>query len=606
MKRLIRDVSRWNLYLGRESLSKPYARSSDGAEQRLADEVFDRLYAGEAEDLPVDRQDATHGGWARDFHAACEAFPAFKALAQSTRGDVLAAASATDAVIKQVRAAMEAAAEEAEKQAEQRREEKQEQGEQEEQGDDQDQDGDDQDGEQGESGDEDGEGEGEGEGEQGDASEQGEAEGQGGESEQEGEGSKGEGQGQGQGGEQAEGQGSGQGESEEQGEASEQESQGGGAGQGQGSEQGQGRIQGGAPKLGDRKVDTAKLKAALAKAVEAAQEAVEETRDQLEGVEGVGLGAGRNGVPNFKALAQLSERLKNDEVLKKIAKLAGKFRRIAAEKRKAKAHHGTDAVADVEAGAEVARLIPSELLKLADPELANVLARDLAERQAMQYRVEGETEKGRGPLLVLLDKSGSMKEEGRREWSAAVALALLDTAREERRPFILNNFKWRVSYRETVLPGEMMSEQGLLEEPSSGTSIDCAVADALNQIEEARRQKTAFGKADVILITDGEDDAGNAAQLRARAQELGVNIFGIGIGIPAEALLPWCDRIRAVEAKHTRGGELPEELAQSLFGDEVVTETQRQIEALTADERNDRAMAAKLRHADELKQIRGY
>ena len=54
----------------------------------------------------------------------------------------------------------------------------------------------------------------------------------------------------------------------------------------------------------------------------------------------------------------------------------------------------------------------------------------------MQYLLSGNEPLGKGPLVVLLDKSGSM--DGPRDiWATALSLALLDQAHRERRPFAL-------------------------------------------------------------------------------------------------------------------------------------------------------------------------
>ena len=42
---------------------------------------------------------------------------------------------------------------------------------------------------------------------------------------------------------------------------------------------------------------------------------------------------------------------------------AGRFKRIAAAKRRSKVRHGADEIADIEQGADLGRLLPSELAK---------------------------------------------------------------------------------------------------------------------------------------------------------------------------------------------------------------------------------------------------
>ena len=52
MRRIIFDVPLWSLYLHRAARGLPRADPSDPGERALEDELFERLYAGEAEPMP--------------------------------------------------------------------------------------------------------------------------------------------------------------------------------------------------------------------------------------------------------------------------------------------------------------------------------------------------------------------------------------------------------------------------------------------------------------------------------------------------------------------------------------------------------------------------
>jgi hypothetical protein len=114
--------------------------------------------------------------------------------------------------------------------------------------------------------------------------------------------------------------------------------------------------------------------------------------------------------------------------------------------------HGADEITDVEQGADLARALPAELAKLCPPRHRLDFMRSFLERQVLQYQLSGNETLGRGPLVLLLDKSASM--EGTKDiWSTALALALLEHAHAERRPFVLVDFNSRVTYEATVEPG---------------------------------------------------------------------------------------------------------------------------------------------------------
>jgi hypothetical protein len=123
-----------------------------------------------------------------------------------------------------------------------------------------------------------------------------------------------------------------------------------------------------------------------------ASAAIDELRDGLDGLEHVAFGraAGTGsitGAPSpMPAAIGLARRLRDDARLRRIALLAGRFRRIAARKRRERIRHGADEIADVELGAELGRILPAELARLVNPRLRLSMLRDLSERRCLQYR----------------------------------------------------------------------------------------------------------------------------------------------------------------------------------------------------------------------------
>jgi Mg-chelatase subunit ChlD len=297
------------------------------------------------------------------------------------------------------------------------------------------------------------------------------------------------------------------------------------------------------------------LRRPLGAACARASRAVEELRDATEGLAQVEFTGGhapgtgtQNGVPGERPeIRPLAARLKNDERLRRIATLAGRFKRIAANKRRQRVKHGADEITDVEQGSDLARALPSELSKLSHRLLRLDFMRSMLERQVLQYQLSGTATLGKGPLVVVLDKSGSM--DGPRDiWATALALALLDHARRERRMYALLGFDYRVKFEAVVKPGEPLPEEGLFVGCAGGTEISAALARGLEII---CGHPGALRKADLVLVTDGGSDPGSAPKVREEAAELGVTILGLGIGVEREWLLPWCDEVQAVTSLST-------------------------------------------------------
>src|SRR5919197_4249907 len=113
------------------------------------------------------------------------------------------------------------------------------------------------------------------------------------------------------------------------------------------------------------------LRRPLVPACSAASRAVEELRDATEGIAGVGFAPGTStehgSAGDGSRALPLAARLRADARLRRIALLAGRMKRIAASKRRARLRHGADEVTDIPQGADLARALPVELARLTDP-----------------------------------------------------------------------------------------------------------------------------------------------------------------------------------------------------------------------------------------------
>jgi uncharacterized protein with von Willebrand factor type A (vWA) domain len=97
------------------------------------------------------------------------------------------------------------------------------------------------------------------------------------------------------------------------------------------------------------------------------------------------------------------------------------------------------------------------------------------EKQALGYEMIGREPLGRGPVIVLLDESSSMRDASKDIWSKAVALALLSTATKEKRNFHLVAFSARLRRDVSLEPGKTTLEDiaKALDYPcAGGTDFD--------------------------------------------------------------------------------------------------------------------------------------
>lgn len=287
---------------------------------------------------------------------------------------------------------------------------------------------------------------------------------------------------------------------------------------------------------------------AVAQAVQAAAEDLQE-QQQLAGAYGVDPGQLRS-MP-FEERRRLMEQLDSTK-LRKLAALVGAFRRFGDAERRRKVKHAPSEISDVEIGNDLHRLIPEELVRMAIPELEDLFWLGYAQKELMQWEVEGTENLGQGPIIVVCDESGSMNDQlnaaGTREmWSKALSLALSDQAARGKRDFIYIGFSSHGQVWEKHFPGGRADIADVVEFVShffgGGTSYEAPLARA----QEIVREYGAAGKAkpDVVFITDDDcriSDRFVEGWQTTRA-ELDMTCYGIQIGSSrtANAMPRLCD-----------------------------------------------------------------
>jgi uncharacterized protein with von Willebrand factor type A (vWA) domain len=267
-------------------------------------------------------------------------------------------------------------------------------------------------------------------------------------------------------------------------------------------------------------MDATVIRNALRAACEAATEEIEATNKAINAFSyGTQPGAPVN-LP-MDARRKLAELIRNDETLLEIARKLGRLRRIADNKQHTKTDKARDEVHDVEQGADLDRLLPSEAMQLAgdDEALAANAFSKYTERRLLQYALRGKDKEGQGPIISILDESGSMSGDPD-FWQKACCLALMDVAIRQKR-------SWAAVHHDSTVHRIDVYEKGeayLMEYPhgsgsptirqkasvtellldtcthftGGGTSFDRPLNAAVQVIE-----REEFNRADIIMITDG-------------------------------------------------------------------------------------------------------
>jgi uncharacterized protein with von Willebrand factor type A (vWA) domain len=284
-------------------------------------------------------------------------------------------------------------------------------------------------------------------------------------------------------------------------------------------------------------LDPVQIRQAVRQACEKAQQEIGDAEQQCEAF----AYGSQPGAPalrgNVQAKRELSETIRRSHKLQTIAKLAGRMRRVAAEKQRAKVSDSRSEVSNVEQGADLDRLLPSELIDLLDDGDREALFYSrLLERKLLQYKLTGKEKEGRGPIVICCDESGSM--DGDPEcWSKAVALALLDIAQRQKRSWAFIHFNKVVARKDVIKAGKVESKalmDCMAHFSGGGTSFEAPLNEAVKTIREEGDLK----KADVLFITDGICDVSPAwlEQFAHVKKAMGFSVYSVLVNLRGQGL----------------------------------------------------------------------
>jgi uncharacterized protein with von Willebrand factor type A (vWA) domain len=238
-------------------------------------------------------------------------------------------------------------------------------------------------------------------------------------------------------------------------------------------------------------------------AVRAAAEDVGELRDAERALgDGFGLDGGK-GTSSVDVLDRF-KRIQGSPRMRRIMSLAGRYRRTAQAKQRQKTLHGRDDVVGVELGADLGRVVPTELAALVDEDLEWASLRRMLEHglQCREYR--GIEPHGKGPIVVIVDESGSM-DGPRIETAKAFALAMGWIARHQNRWLCLVGFSG--TGEQTMLaisPSEWRVKQEAVFDWVA--HFFCGGTDYTIPLQWVPSQWDSMGcpegKTDIVLITD--------------------------------------------------------------------------------------------------------
>lgn len=189
---------------------------------------------------------------------------------------------------------------------------------------------------------------------------------------------------------------------------------------------------------------------------------------------------------------------------------------------------------DVETGNDLKRLLRPQLALLATKETSYEFFRRYVDKELLVYKMRGTEEVGKGPIVIAIDKSGSMSGAPFR-WAMGVAEALRRFAAEEDRDYYAmffgnNNDRERFNFPEGKGPfDKVLAFLGTVA--NGGTQFDGVLTEALEKASKSF-DDSGKGKADIVFLTDGMAhlDEDWIKQFNAERERVGVRVYSVYIG----------------------------------------------------------------------------
>ncbi|MDB9529555.1 VWA domain-containing protein [Oscillatoria sp. CS-180] len=229
---------------------------------------------------------------------------------------------------------------------------------------------------------------------------------------------------------------------------------------------------------------------------------------------------------------RVAQRLMSNQRFRQIAEAAGRFQAIAALRQGVKrSKQVPDQIADTSTGNDLAKLAPSELVRVALDAARTHFMKDFAEESLMQQEFDGSSDDGQqGPVVICLDKSGSMDGPNEVE-STGLMLALVGIAQSQNRKARVILYDSQVRHVKDIDPLTASPADRLDladRQYGGGTDFMKPLSEALDALDKHADLK----EADVVFITDGEADVTESfsQKWREAQQRLNFKVYTLLVG----------------------------------------------------------------------------
>ncbi len=228
---------------------------------------------------------------------------------------------------------------------------------------------------------------------------------------------------------------------------------------------------------------------------------VSEVMQGFNAVDSFGRGEGDKKLLSPEERIKLADKILQNKKIREVIKKLGKLRLLAINEYKSKIKHYSGEIYSTKIGRDLKHLLPKEIANLSDEILYYDFLRRFVDKKLLIYDIQNKLEKQKGPIIILLDHSGSMYGD-REIWGKAVALSIIEIAKRENREIYYIAFDDGVRFEKKINPKSITFNE-IIEIASlyfgGGTNFIMPLNRAMSIIKEQK----AFKNADILLITDG-------------------------------------------------------------------------------------------------------
>lgn len=199
----------------------------------------------------------------------------------------------------------------------------------------------------------------------------------------------------------------------------------------------------------------------------------------------------------FDSLIEIAKDKKSQ--IHEILKRAGKYQMTFAHKIRTKCD-GYEILTGIGFGNEIENLLPEEIMYLDDEDYQDIKNLELLSGNLQEYKFKGYESKTGGPIIALIDESGSMR--GNRIIEAkAFCFGLYQKAKAENRDMKIIAFGEREEVVDVKSPTDLVDYATKFR-----NDCDTRIQPPLTMARQIIEQSPKSSKADIIIITDGACD----------------------------------------------------------------------------------------------------